>query len=226
MELHNYQEARLKLFEDPHLRKIWLHPRGGDKPFPLPASKITTESDFQTPALESFQQKIETRAAPAFKKLGRWDEREYIAITEWAVLHLIRNRKSRREFFGSNEDYNKRFVSEFDKELKLSRQRYPIVDRYESNTDRFFITSDHPVVELHPLEGTDYLRCFAVSPKILLWFSARQERPQFEIAIEDYFNAMVFASCDEFVFSHRQDMHLQRLAKIADEYEMFPVIEG
>ncbi|HEY1771348.1 MAG TPA: hypothetical protein VGG02_13940 [Chthoniobacterales bacterium] len=225
MEQHNYQGARLKLFEDPELRKVWLHPKNAERPFARPASKITTEADFQTPALESFQARIETRAAPAFKKLGKWDEREYLAITEWAVLHLIRNRKSRREFFSSPTDYNERFVSEFEKELNLSLLRYPIVDRYGSVADDFFVTGDHPVVELRPPGEADYLRCFAVSPKVLLWFSARHQRPQFKIAIEDYFNAMAYASCDQFVFSNRQDVCIPTLARIAREYQMLPVVE-
>jgi hypothetical protein len=91
MEQHNYQEARLKLFEDPDLRKVWLHPRTGERPFPQPAGQITAESDFQKPELEFFQQQIEARAGPAFKKLGYWNEREYLAICEWAILHLARD---------------------------------------------------------------------------------------------------------------------------------------
>lgn len=174
MQLHNYQEARLKLFEDPHLKKVWLHPKDGSKPFRLPASRITIEKDFQTPELEAFQQKVETRAAPAFKKLGKWNDREFETITQWVALHLIRNRKSRRELLRSPQEYNERFISEFEKELELSHQRYFIVDRYESKSDLYFVTSDHPIVELHPPGETDYLRCFAVSPKVLLWFSARR----------------------------------------------------
>lgn len=81
------------------------------------------------------------------------------------------------------------------------------------------------MVELYPPDGSDYLRCFAVSPKVLLWFSARHERPQFEIGIEDYFNAMAYALCDQFVFSHRQGECIPQLAKIANEYQMFPVVE-
>jgi hypothetical protein len=50
-------------------------------------------------------------------------------MTDWLVLQLIRNRKSRREFFASSEDFNDRFISEFEKEVIISRTRYPYVDR-------------------------------------------------------------------------------------------------
>jgi len=224
MELHNYQEARLKLFEDKRLNKVWLHPKNGDRPFLLPASKITIETDFQTPHLESFQEKIETRAAPAFQKAGKWNPEDYEAITQWVVLHLIRNRKSRREFFSSPEDYNRRFVSEFYKELAISRSRYPNVDIYRCQEGRFLVTSDHPVIELQIPGETDYVRCFAKSPDCLVLFSGRAQSPQFEIPVEDYFNAMVYSLADQFVFSHRNDVCIQTLREIAERFGMSPAI--
>lgn len=224
MELHNYQEARLKLFEDKRLNKVWLHPKNGDPPFPLPASKITVETDFQTPDLESFQEKIESRAAPAFQKAGKWKPEDYEAITQWVVLHLIRNRKGRREFFSSPEDYNSRFILEFHKELAISRNRYPNVDIYDCGQNHFLVTSDHPVVELQVPGETDYVRCFAKSPGCLVLFSQRTHPPQFEIPVEDHFNAMVYALADQFVFSHRKDICIQTLRRIATEFEMSPVV--
>lgn len=219
MEQHNYQEARLKLFEDRRINKVWVYPTNGDRPFPLPVSNVTVETDFQTPHLESFQEKIEMRAASAFQKVGRWEPEDYEAITKWLVLHLIRNRKSRREFFSSPEDYNSRFISEFYKELAISRDRYPNVDIHECKEDRFLITSDHPVVELQVPGEADYARCFAKSPGILVLFSGRARPPQFEIPVEDFFNAMVYALADQFVFSHRNDIDTQTLKKIMEEFK-------
>ncbi len=170
MELHNYQEARLKLFEDKRINEVWVYPKEGGRPFPLPASKITVETDFQTSDLESFQQKIETRAAPAFQNAGRWEEKDYDAISAWVVLHLIRNRKSRMEFFSSAEE------------------------------------------------------CFAKSPQILVLFSEGARPPQFEIAVEDFFNAMVYSLADQSIFSHRNDVCIQKLHKIREDFDMFPAI--
>lgn len=224
MEQHNYQEARLKPFEDKRINKIWIYPKNGDRRFPRPASKVTVETNFQTGDLESFQEKIETEAAPAFLKLGNWDEEDYVKITKWAALHLIRNRKSRREFFSSPKDFNHRFMSEFNKELAISRDRYPNVDIHKCTRGRFLITSDHPVVELQVPGESDYLRCFAKSPETLILYSAREKPPQFEIPIEDYFNAMVRGLADQLVFSHRNDVNIQNLKKIANEFEMCPEI--
>src|SRR5438876_6954245 len=145
MKQHNYQRARLKLFEDKRINKIWLFSKSGGRPFPVPASKVTAEMDFQKPHLELFQAKIEKRAARAFQKEGKWEPKDYEAIIEWTVLHLIRNRKSRREFFASAEDYNNRFISEFYKEVTISHDRYPNIDIHESKEDRFLVTADHPV---------------------------------------------------------------------------------
>jgi hypothetical protein len=224
MDQHNYQKARLKLFEDKKINEVWLYPKNGDRPFHLPASKITVETDFQRPNLESFQGKVETRAAPAFLKVGKWDKEDYAAITEWVVLHLIRNRKSRREFFSSPEDYNDRFIPEFYNELAISRHRYPNVDVHESKDGHFLVTSDHPVVELQVPGESDYVRCFAKSPDFLILYSARKKPPQFEIPVEDYFNAMVYALADQFVFSHRNDANIQTLKKIANEFQMWPEV--
>jgi hypothetical protein len=224
MELHNYQEARLKLFEDKFINKVWVFPKNAARPFPLSASKITVETDFQTPDLESFQQKIETRAARALREPGKWKPEDYDAISEWAVLHLIRNRKSRKEFFSSPKDFNNRFISEFKKELTISRNRYPNVDIYGCKPDRFLITSDHPVVELQVHGERDYVRCFEKSPQIIILFSERTRPPEFEIAIEDFFNAMVYAVADQFVFSHRRDVCVETLKRIKEKFDIFPTI--
>jgi len=224
MEQHNYQEARVKLFEDKRINKVWIYPKEGARPFPLPARKITVETDFQTSDLESFQQKIETRAAPAFQNAARWEERDYDAISAWVVLHLLRNRKNRMEFFSSAEDFNNRFISEFNRELAISRHRYPNVDIHECKNNRFLITSDHPVAELQVPGESDYVRCFAKSPQILVLFSERARPPQFEIAVEDFFNAMVYSLADQSIFSHRNDVCIQKLQKIREDFEMFPEI--
>ena len=223
-ELHNYQEARLKAFEDKRINEVWVYPKTGSRPFPLPASKITVETNFQRRDLELFQEKIETRAGHVFAKAGAWDQRDYDAMTDWVALHLIRNRKSRSEFFASPEDFNDRFMSEFEKEVVISRYRYPNVDVHTSKGDRFLITSDHPVVELQVPGESDYVRCFAKSPEIVVLFSSRRQPPQFEIAIEDFFNAMVYAIADESVFSHRNDVSLDKLQRTAETFQMFPTV--
>jgi hypothetical protein len=69
-ELHHYQEARLKPFEDKRINELWVYPKTGGRPLPL-AAKLTIETDFQRPDLELFQQRIETRAGRVFAKPGK-----------------------------------------------------------------------------------------------------------------------------------------------------------
>ena len=95
--------------------------------------------------------------------------------------------------------------------------------------DQFLITSDYPVVELWAdlPDGEKHLvRCFAKSPNILvlLWGNGMLE-PTFPISVEDYFNAMMWAMSDEFVYSHRNDVPMEKLKGIAQNFEMLPVEE-
>ncbi len=95
--------------------------------------------------------------------------------------------------------------------------------------NKFLITSDFPVVELWadlPNGDNRLVRCFAKSPEILvlLWGDGMPE-PKFPIAIEDYFNAMVWAVADKFVYSHRNDVPMKKLKEIAQDFDMSPVEE-
>jgi hypothetical protein len=189
----------------------------------LTASVCTAEKDFQSPELESFQQTVEAKAGRAFQNEGEWSDLDYQRITEWLALHIIRNKKSRRELFSSPEDFNRRFMVEFRKEILFS-QRYKFVSVHHSQLGRFLITSDHPVVEL--TVDKDLVRCFAKSPNELVLFSSHASEPVFEIGIEDYFNAMIWAMADEQVYSHRSDLSMARLKRDADMFQMSPVIEN
>ncbi|HEY2711443.1 MAG TPA: hypothetical protein VGI60_02930 [Chthoniobacterales bacterium] len=228
MDQHNYQRARLKLFEDKRLKEVWICPKDGSKPFHKAASKCSTEKDFQALELEEFQRRIESDASRALRADGPWPQKQHDHITAWLALHILRNPKTRRDIFASREDWNSRFMEEYEKERVFSGY-FNCVRQMARPADQFLITSDYPVVELWAdlPDGEKHLvRCFAKSPNILvlLWGNGMLE-PTFPISAEDYFNAMMWAVSDEFVYSHRNDVPIEKLKGIAQNFEMLPVEE-
>src|SRR6266404_5782609 len=163
MEQHNYQKAQLKLFEDKRLNEVWVCPKDGSKPFPKPAGDCTAEKDFQTSALENFQRRIESDASRAFGAKGAWSQKQHEDITAWLALHVLRNPKTRRAIFGSREEWNSRFMDEYDKELLFSGY-FNCVRHMHCAKSRFLITCDFPVVDLWadlPNREKHLVRCFA-----------------------------------------------------------------
>jgi len=228
MGQHNFQKARLKLFEDPRFNEPWVYPKDGAQPFRKPARECSVEKDFQTTALEDFQQKIESDASRAFRSEGPWSQKQHEDITAWLALHVLRNPKTRREILGSREEWNSRFMDEYDKELLFSGY-FNCVRHMHCAKNRFLITCDFPVVDLWadlPNGEKHLVRCFAKSPDILvlLWGNGMPE-PKFPIAVEDYFNAMMWAVSDTCVYSHRGDVPIENLKEIAQTFEMSPVEE-
>jgi hypothetical protein len=149
-------------------------------------------------------------------------------VTAWLALHVLRNPKTRRELFGSREEWNTCFVEEYDKERVFSGY-FNCVRHMQCAKNQFLITSDFPVVELWadlPNGDNHLVRCFAKSPDtlVLLWGNPMPE-PKFPIPVEDYFNAMVWATADNFVYSHRSDVPMQKLKEIAQNFDMSPVHE-
>src|SRR5438874_6576724 len=147
MDQHNYQRAQLKLFENTRFHEIWVCPKDGTQPFRRPASECSVERDFQTTALEDFQEKIESAASRAFRTNGPWSQRQHEAITAWLALHALRNPKTRRKIFRSRDEWNMRFMEEYEKERVFSGY-FNCVRQMQCAKNQFLITSDFPVVEL------------------------------------------------------------------------------
>ena len=228
MDQHNYQKARLKLFEDKRFNEVWVCPKDGGKPFRKSANECSAEKDFQTTALEDFQKKIESDASRAFRATGPWSQKQHSDITAWLALHVLRNPKTRRKIFASREEWNTRFMEEYDKERVFSGY-FNCVRHMQCAKNQFLITSDFPVVELWadlPNGDNHLVRCFAKSPDILvLLWGDRMPEPKFPIPVEDYFNAMAWAMADKFVYSHRSDVPMEKFKEIAQNFDMSPVDE-
>jgi hypothetical protein len=228
-EQHNYHGAQLKLFEDKRLNKVWVYPKQGGKPYPLPVGKCTMEVNFQPLELEHSQGKVETAASWALRSVSPWTQAEYDKLIPWPALHIIRNTKSRRELFTSPEDWNARFTAELAKETEFSKYFHRVKHR-QCEAGRFLVTSDVPIVEFWadlPDGNKDLVRCFAKSPEILilLWGGDQSKPPEFPIPIEDLFNALMWANVDKFLYSHRGDVQIDKLRATAEEYDMIPVAE-
>jgi hypothetical protein len=223
MNQHHIQEAYLKSFEDED-GKLWVYPREGGKPLHRPTKRCTAEENFQSDELESFQNRlVETPGIKALRATGFLSESEYDSISLWMALHILRNQKSRFDLFESREDFDTRFKEEFEKELLFSGY-YRFVFTYRpADESHFWLTSDNPVIEF--MVGDHFVRCCAISPQKMILFSPINDRPTHELRMEDFFNAMVWASAVEYLFSHGADVSMKRLKELAETFEMLPVKE-
>ncbi len=84
----------------------------------------------------------------------------------------------------------------------------------------FVVTSDDPVVEF-----TALIRACALSPQKLIVFSPVEGRLEHELTMHDFFNAMMWGSAGDHLYSHRADLRLDNLRVFARTYDLQPVIE-
>ena len=223
-EQHRIQEAYLKGFED-GTGKLWVYPKNGGKPYYRPAGQCTTEENFQSNALEFLQNRlIETPGIRALRETGQLSEGQYHAISRWMALHILRNKKSLRELFQSGTDWERQFTQELEVErLFAGYYRFAFICELDGDND-YWLTSDNPVIEF--AIGEDMVRCCSISPKRMILFSPVDDVPTHELGIKNFFNAMVWANSDQYVFSHKNNVSIKRLQDDAKIFEMAPRLES
>ena len=228
MKLHSIQQAYFKPFvTDAKTGKLWVYPKNGDRKFLKPSSWCTAEDAFQPRVLEHEQNAIvEAPGIIALRKLSSpsvLSAEEYHRISQWAALHTIRNKKMRREL---GEAYQEQFRDEFEKELLFTKAQYPVAYTYRATKQRFFITSDNPVVEVKIPNGPQ-LRLLVITPRMLAVFApcVGKFTPD-DHSVEDYVNSVVWAFSFEYVYSHKSDVDIERFKQVAVEYKMIPVFES
>jgi hypothetical protein len=138
------------------------------------------------------------------------------------ALHILRSSKGTCRAFRSNEDYEKRLLSELEIE-RLFSDYYRFAYTHFVPQPSFVITSDSPVVEF---TCADFLmRACAISPEKLIFFSPQRGKFEDELSMHDFFKAMMFGGPSEHLYSHRNNVPVDRLAEFARAYELQAVIE-
>jgi hypothetical protein len=222
MNQHHVQEAYLRKFAAPGGR-IWVYSKLGSKPVAKPPRQCAAEEDFQSPQLEFYQQQaIESPGIKALRLNGSLSDAEFEQVSIWMGLHIIRTQKAKENLFTSAIDYEQRFHGELRKEQLFSAYyRYAYV--HVVAEPNFVVTSDDPVIEFW---CEDFLmRACAVNPQKLVFFSPQDGKLDHELPLHDFFNAMMWGSRGEFVYSHRQDLNVGKLKEFVRVYDLRSVIE-
>lgn len=222
MNQHSVQKAYLKGFADKSGR-IWTYAKTGGRPVPKSPGQCAAEEDFQSPALEFYQhQVIETPGIKALRVDGSLSQEEFEQMSMWMALHIIRTRKAREQLFQSAADYERRFHDELRKEQLFSAYfRYAYT--HAVTEPNFVVTSDDPVIEF---TCADFLmRGCALSPQKLIFFSPLEGKFEHELAMHDFFNAMMWGSPGVCLYSHRADLRIDTLREFARAYDLRAVLE-
>ena len=140
----------------------------------------------------------------------------------WMALHIIRTPKAREQLFQSAADYERRFHDELRKE-RLFSAHFRYAYTHTVTEPNFVITSDDPVIEF-TCAGF-LMRGCALSPQRLIFFSPSEGKFEHDLAMHDFFNAMMWGSRGERVYSHRPDLDVENLKHFVRQYDLHSVIE-
>lgn len=222
MNQHSIQEAYLKKFAAPGGR-ICVYLKRGGRAVLKPPGQCAAEEDFQSPELEFYQQQaIESPGIKALRANGELSDEEFEQVSVWMGLHIIRTKTAREQLFESATDYQSRFHDELRKEqLFLAYYRYAYIHAVAE--PNFVVTSDDPVIEFW---CEDFLlRACALTPQKLIFFSPLAGKFEHELPMHDFFNAMMWGSPGEYLYSHRADLRIDDLKEFARAYDLRAVIE-
>jgi len=222
MNQHSVQEAYLKKFAAPGGR-IWVYSKEGGEPVPKPPRQCTSEEDFQSAQLEFYQQQVvESPGIKSLRVNGALSDDEFEQMSIWMGLHIIRTRKAREQLFESAADYERRFHDELRNEQLFSAY-YRYAYTHGVAAPNFVVTSDDPVIEF-TVPGA-IVRACALSPEKLIFFSPNPGKLEHELPLHDLFNAMMWGSPGDYLYSHRRDLRINDLRDSAREYDLRAVIE-
>jgi len=222
MNQHNVQKAYLKFFADKS-GKVWVYSKAGGRPILKSPAECAAAENFQSSELEFYQNRvIETPGIRALRASGTLSQREYEHISMWMALHILRCQKARQELFESTADYETRFHEELSKE-RLFSQYYKYVYTHKIVEPDFAVTSDDPVIEFAC--GDFFVRGCAVSPHKLIFFSPHEGRLEHELGLHDFFNGMMWGAPGERLYSHRPDLRVDHLSRIARDFDLRAVME-
>ena len=222
MNQHSIQEAYLKKFAAPGGR-IWVYSKRGGKPVLKPAAQCAAEEDFQSEELEFYQQQvIESLGIKALRVNGSLSDEEFEQMSMWMGLHIIRTRTAREQLFESAADYQSRFHDELRKEQLFSAY-YRYAYAHAVAEPNFVITSDDPVIEFSCERFL--IRACAVTPQKLIFGSPLPGKFEHTLPMHDFFNAMMWGSPGDRLYSHRPNLRVEDLQEFDRIYDLRSVIE-
>lgn len=222
MNQHNVQEAYLKNFETKG--QIWVIEKKTGNIKRRPAGQCTAEEDFQSYELERFQNdKIESRGITKLRKIDSEESltnEDATAILNWTALHSIRNKRFREE---SGIDYNDKFYELLEIEIKFT-YNFRFFYTYKCQDDKFFISSDNPVLDF--TIGQNYLRILPWSPSKLIVFTPIDDKPiHSNVEFTEMTNSMIFSKTYEEIYSHKKELPLNRFRKNVKRWNLEPQFE-
>jgi len=165
---------------------------------------------------------IESPGIKALRIDGSLLQEEFEQMSLWMGLHIIRTKKARELLFDSTADYERRFQAELRKEQLFSAY-YRYAYTHVIAGPNFVITSDDPVIEFTCHDF--YIRTCALSPQKLIFLSPFDGKFEHELAMHDFFNAMMLGSPGDYLYSHRSDLRLDDLREFARSYDLRAVLE-
>ena len=222
MNQHSIQEAYLKKFAAPGGR-IWVYSKRGGKPVLKSPAQCAAQEDFQSEALEFYQQQvIESPGIKALRANGELSDEEFEQMSMWMGLHIIRTKSAREQLFQSAADYESGFHDELRKEQLFSGY-YRYAYTHAVAEPNFVVTSDDPVIEFSCEHF--FIRACAVTPQKLIFFSPLPGKFEHELPMHDFFNAMMWGSPGDCLYSHRADLRVDDLREFARAYDLRAVIE-
>jgi hypothetical protein len=222
MNQHSVQKAYLKKFAAPGGR-VWVYSKTGGEPVPTPPRQCAAEENFQSEALERYhQQAIEHSGIKALRVNSFLADEEFEQISMWMGLHILRTKKARELLFASPADYEQRFHDEIRKEQLFSFY-YRHAYTHTVAEPNFVITSEDPVIEFRC--GSSLIRACAVNPQKLIFFASEEGKLEPELPMHDFFNAMMWGSPGDYLYSHRSDLRVNELRSFVQAYDLRAVIE-
>lgn len=222
MNQHSIQEAYLKKFCVNG--RLWAYDKKLKAALLKPASKCTTEEDFQSEFLEILQNDIiENPGIKSLRKLldGKTiDSTDYEIVRYWIALHIIRNKKY-REIVGNN--YELDFNKLLDIEKTFSNYfRYCYLCKCDK--EKYFITSDNPILEL--TVGNEEVQILTLSPdKLILLTPIDDTVHHNEVEFTELINSMIWANAVNQVFSNRKELPISEYENNTDKLNLNAVLE-
>ncbi len=222
MNQHSIQKAYLKNFESNG--RIWVFNKKTGNCVAKPADQCSSENDFQSEILEELQNReIES---PGIKKLRGMafdhvlTEDDITKIMYWTALHLIRNKKFRKESDSNHElDFRELYQTE-----KLFSGYYRNIFTHTCDDSKFFITSDSPIIEF--IVGQHMLRVLVWSPTKAFLFSPIDDFPVHqEVEVTEMINSMIYSSSYEELYSNYNQLPLEKYKDNIRKWNLIPNLE-
>ncbi|GAA0402007.1 hypothetical protein GCM10009133_08480 [Cocleimonas flava] len=216
MNQHSVQKAYLKNFEVNG--RICVYDKDLGKYFKRSANHCASETDYQSEEFESFQnKKIESPGILKLRALAEdipLKEGDLEVILKWTALHGLRSKLFRKS---SGVDYQAEFKERLEIDSLFANYfQYAFV--YKSPKDKYFITSDHPVIDFTVQNKIS--RILVWSPTLAFGFSSIDDFPIHEVETTEIINSMIYSSCNNEIFTNQSTLPIETYEAHIKKWEL------